>query len=122
MGGRGTFASGIVVPYTFNTVGFIDGMKILEGIDGAHGLPAEAHSSRAYVQRLANGNVKTIRFYDKNHRPRFEVAYHPEKKLDPTGKNVLHYHTIHGDIAKRSEAKPLTEAMRRRFSKYFKEG
>ncbi len=58
MGGRGTYASGNNVPYTFKAVGFVDGMKVVEGLGGVHGLPAEAHSSNVYVQRLANGNIK----------------------------------------------------------------
>ena len=29
MGGRGTFASGNAVPYTYNTVGKIDGVKVI---------------------------------------------------------------------------------------------
>lgn len=120
MGGRGTFASGIIVPFTYETVGTVDGMKVLEGKDGLHGLPAEAHSSYAYVQRLVNGHIKTIRFYDKGHRPIFEIANHPERRLDSSGKNVLHYHIIHGDIANRSQAMRLTKAMKRRYGKYFR--
>ena len=33
MGGRGTFASGNTVPYTYNTVGKIAGVKVLEPIN-----------------------------------------------------------------------------------------
>lgn len=120
MGGRGTYASGVIVPYTFETVGFVDGMKALKGIGNVHGLPAEAHSSYVYVQRLENGNVKTIRFYDKGHRPIFEVANHPEKSLDPSGANVMHYHIIDGDITKRGKAHRFTKAMKKRYGKYFK--
>ncbi len=49
MGGRGTFVSGKKVAYTYETVGKIDGVKILKGILGKHGLPEEAHSSSAYI-------------------------------------------------------------------------
>ena len=35
MGGRGTFAAGNPVPYTFETVDKIDGVKVLQPIDNA---------------------------------------------------------------------------------------
>ena len=38
MGGRGTFASGNTVPYTYNTVGKIDGVKILKPMDSSKSL------------------------------------------------------------------------------------
>lgn len=49
MGGRGSFAAGNRVPYAYKTVGHINGVKVLEGIGNQHGLPAEAHSSFAYI-------------------------------------------------------------------------
>ena len=39
MGGRGTFAAGKIVPYTYETVGKIHDIKILKGTNGKHGLP-----------------------------------------------------------------------------------
>ena len=59
MGGRGTFASGNTVPYTYNTVGKIGGIKVLKGVQGKHGLPEEAHSSNAYISLHPNGSVRT---------------------------------------------------------------
>ena len=52
MGGRGTFASGNNVPYTFETVFKIEGVKVSKVIldengkpvSNQHGLPAESHS------------------------------------------------------------------------------
>lgn len=60
MGGRGTFASGNTVPYTYNTVGKIDGVKILKPMDSSKSLklPEEAHSSSSYVL-LDKDNVFT---------------------------------------------------------------
>ena len=34
MGGRGTFASGNHVGYTYETVGMIEGVKVLQGLNG----------------------------------------------------------------------------------------
>ena len=59
MGGRGTFASGNTVPYTYNTVVKIGGIKVLKGMQGKHGLPEEAHSSNAYISLHPNGSVRT---------------------------------------------------------------
>ena len=44
MGGRGTFAFGNMVAYTYQTTGTISGVKVLSGLNGKHGLPEEAHS------------------------------------------------------------------------------
>ena len=45
MGGRGTFAAGKTVAYTYQTVDKIEGVKVLVGMNGKHSLPEEAHSS-----------------------------------------------------------------------------
>ncbi len=37
MGGRGTFAIGNMVAYTYETIDFIEGIKILSGLNGKHG-------------------------------------------------------------------------------------
>ena len=41
MGGRGTFASGNPVPYSYETIGIIDGVKVLQKLDkkASAGLP-----------------------------------------------------------------------------------
>lgn len=78
MGGRGTFAAGNPVPYTYETVGKISGVKVIQGINGSSkGLPAEAHSSNAYIQLHPDGKFKMYREYDKDHYLVKEIAYHP---------------------------------------------
>lgn len=47
MGGRGSYAAGNNVEYTYKTVGMVDGVKILQGIGNKHGLPESSHSSEA---------------------------------------------------------------------------
>ena len=84
MGGRGTFAAGSVVPYTFRTVGKVWGIKVLEGIGSAHGLPYESHSSNAYIQLNPDGTVRTLRFYGSDHRIKLDIAKHGEVNLDPS--------------------------------------
>jgi hypothetical protein len=128
MGGRGTFAAGNPVPYSYETVGNIEGIKVLEGIAGKHGLPESAHSSNAYIKLNADGTFREMRFYDKNHTLTMEIAYHPEKSL--TGDNhtpVLHYHIYDQRFSQnkagpfeRSPAKILTNEMKEKYKKYFK--
>lgn len=119
MGGRGTFAAGNIVAFTYRTIGKIAGVKILAGLMGKHGLPEEAHSSRAYIKLKPDGTFHEIRIYDKDHFLRYEIAYHPEPNIDPSRKPVLHYHKYSRDF-KRSHAKPITEKVKQRFKKYFK--
>ncbi len=128
MGGRGTFASGNSVAYSYQTVGNIEGVKVLEGISGKHGLPESAHSSSAYIKLNSNGTFREMRFYDKSHRLIMEIAYHPEKSL--TGDNhtpVLHYHIYDERFSQnkvgpfsRTPAKALTSEMKEEYGKFFK--
>lgn len=119
MGGRGTFAAGNTVAFTYSTVGTIEGVKVLTGLNGKHGLPEEAHSSSAYIKLKPDGTFHEMRLYDKDHYLRYEIAYHPEPKLGSKGKPVLHYHIYNRDFS-RTGAMKMTKAMRKHFSKYLK--
>ena len=66
MGGRGTFAVGNAVPYVYETTGTIEGVKVLQGVNGKHGLPEESHSSRAYIKLKPDGTFHEMRIYDKD--------------------------------------------------------
>lgn len=94
MGGRGTFAVGNSVPYTYKTVGKIEGVKVLQGLNGKHGLPEEAHSSSAYIKLKPDGTFHEMRIYDANHYLVKEIAYHPEPNLNAGNRaeNILHIH------------------------------
>lgn len=94
MGGRGTYASGNNVAYTYETIGKISGAKILSPMNkGKSGsLPEESHSSRAYIQLDKNGVFRRIRFYNEGHLPILELDYHNEKGLSKHGESVLHVH------------------------------
>ena len=67
MGGRGTFASGISVAYTYATIDTIEGIKVLGKIDPTKSgsLPEEAHSSNAYIQLDKEGVFRRMRFYNE---------------------------------------------------------
>ena len=122
MGGNGTFAAGNIVAYRWRTVEVIDGVKVLEPIDSRASpkLPEEAHSSRMYIKMYKDGNFSQLRIYDKTHRLRFEIAYHPEAELDDSRRPVLHYHLYTHPGFKHGKAKFATKRMIDRFGKYMK--
>ena len=120
MGGRGTFASGKTVAYSYETVGKIEGVKELRGIDRKHSLPEEAHSSRAYIKLKPDGTFHEMRIYDKDRYLVKEIAYHPEPKL--TGnrhENGLHVHEYNRKFD-RTDARRLADEELRRYRKYLK--
>jgi len=120
MGGRGTYAAGNNVPYTYETVGKIEGVKVLQGLNGRHDLPVEAHSSEAYIQLYPDGNFKMLLFFDKEHYLTFEVGYHPETELDKNRKPILHVHEYpeHDNFKKRT-TRLMTEKEYDALKKYF---
>jgi len=135
MGGRGTFAAGNPVPYTyevdtsFSADGKYKGIKVLKGMEetGKHGLPESSHSSTAYLKMNPDGSFNMMRVYDKNHNLRLEIAYHVEDQLG-NGK-VLHYHTYGTSFSQNAKGKPdRTTAKKlhknskifRTYNKYFK--
>lgn len=128
MGGRGTFAAGNTVAYNYKTIGTIDGIKILQGIEGKHGLPESSHSSEAYIKLKPDGTFHEMRFYNKEHVLYMEIAYHPEESL--TGNRhtpILHYHLYNESFSKnktgafkRSRAEKLSDEMKKKYKKYFR--
>ena len=125
MGGRGTYAAGRNVAYTYETVGKIDGVKILKPIDSSKSLklPEEAHSSSSYVLLDKDGVFHQYREYNANHEVVLEIGYHYEKSL---GKgDVLHIHIYqkpgveyHKD--KTTEKRFLTRDEYKKYKKFFK--
>lgn len=93
MGGRGTFASGNPVPYSYETVGKIGGIKILRPIDKTKSLklPEESHTANnAYLLLDGDGVFHQYREYNENHEVIFEIGYHHEKGMGDG--DVLHVH------------------------------
>lgn len=125
MGGRGTFASGNQVAYTYNTVGYIDGVKILKPIDSSKSLklPEEAHSSSSYILLDKDNVFHQYREYNANHEVILEIGYHHEKSL---GKgDILHIHIHqkpgidnHNDST--TEKRKLNRAEYQKYKKFFK--
>ncbi len=121
MGGRGTYAAGNFVAYTYETVGYIEGVKVLRGLNGKHGLPEEAHSSTAYIKLKPDGTFHEMRIYDSDHYLVKEIAYHPEPKLNNGKKeNVLHVHDYQRDNFKDRSPRFLTQEEMKSYKKFFK--
>lgn len=123
MGGRGTFAIGNIVDYTYETVGKIYGVKVLQGLSGKHSLPEESHSSAAYIKLKPNGTFHELRLYDENHYLIKEIAFHPEPKLNNGNRtdSILHVHEYpeSNNFQKRS-TRLITKQEYEKYKKFFK--
>lgn len=125
MGGRGTYASGNNVAYSYETVDKIDGVKVLKPMDSSKSLklPEESHSSSSYVLLDNEGVFHQYRDYNSNHEVVLEIGYHHERAL---GKgDVLHIHIhqkpgieYHND--KTTEKRLLTRDEYNKYKKFFK--
>lgn len=121
MGGRGTFAAGNPVPYSYQTVGTIDGVKVLVGTGGKHSLPEEAHSSSAYIKLKSDGTFHEMRIYDKDHYLVKEIAYHREPKIsDNRTDNVPHVHEYPRNDFKNRTTRPITADEIKKYRRFFK--
>lgn len=122
MGGRGTFAAGNSVPYSYQTVATIEDVKVLVGLGSKHGLPEEAHSSSAYIKLKPDGTFHEMRIYDENHYLVMEIAYHPEPGLNGGNRqdNVLHIHEYKRDNFKDRAPRLPTPDEIKQFRKYLK--
>lgn len=122
MGGRGTYAAGKSVDYTYETVGYIEGIKVLEKLNKGDSisLPEEAHNSNSYILLDHQGNFRMYREYDENHYLKYEIGYHPEKNIDSSRKPVLHVHEYKPDNFKDRKARSITDAEKEKYKKYFR--
>ena len=125
MGGRGTFASGNNVAYTYKTVGKIGGMKVLQPNSPTSSLklPEEAHSSSSYILLDKNGTFHQMRIYNEKHEAIFEIGYHNEASLGK-GK-ILHVHEYKspGELSHKTAKKFMIgpgDKYYEKYQKYFK--
>lgn len=123
MGGKGTFADGKNVPYTYEKIGEINGVKILEPLNKSSSLklPEESHSSSSYVVLDKNGIFHQYREYNKEHLPVFEIGYHFEKGISEAGEHVFHVHEYSKPgVDNRKPARKITQAEYEKYKKFFK--
>lgn len=121
MGGRGTFAVGNNVAYTYITVCKIEGVKVLSGLGKLHNLPEESHSSNAYIKVDNQGNFVRYREYNKDRTSHFDIDYHVEPKI--TGnrtEKVFHIHFYNKNGERDVIGRKLTDQEIMQYKKYFK--
>ena len=124
MGGRGTYAAGNNVPYQYKTVGFIEGVKILEPINpkASRRLPEEAHSSQSYIKLDSDGKFSQYREYNDKHELVLEISYHREVNVYHDGDTgpVLHAHDYTNKDKGKNWHKPARGLTLSEFKKYKK--
>lgn len=120
MGGRGAYTQGKANGYTYETVGKIDGVKVLQKIDkkASLGLPEESHSSSAYILKYLNGNFKQMRFYNSDHTAKFDIDYHYEPKLGGRNTPVYHIHVYKNGVREKI-GRTLTNNEYEKYKKFF---
>ena len=101
MSGRGSVATkGYIDTKEYDTVELVYDAKVLKGTSKQyHSLPDYSHSAEAiYIKYEEDGSFREMRFYNAKHEAVIEIAYHPEPKLSPSGKDrktpILHYHLL----------------------------
>ena len=90
MGGRGAYTEGKQQNYVYETVGKVDGVKVLVSINAksSYSMPAEAHSASSYtILDKKHGKFRQYREFNDNHLPTFEIGYHFESGLSENGKD-----------------------------------
>lgn len=119
MGGRGTFASGNPVPYTYETVDKIRGVKVLQGLGGKHNLPEESHSSNSYILTDRAGNFVRFRKFNADHTSKFDIDYHPERKISGHYNPIFHIHEYNKRI-RDPLGRTLTDTEYKKYKKFFR--
>lgn len=119
MGGRGTFAINKKTNYNYKTIGQIEDVKILEGINGKHNLPEEAHSSKAYIKVDNYGNFVRYREFNSDKTSHFDIDYHPEYKISKNYKPIYHIHFYNNGV-RDPVGRKLTKNEFIKYRKYFK--
>ena len=121
MGGRGTYAVGNNVGYTYKTVDKIEGVKVLSGLGKLHNLPEESHSGNAYIKLDNQGNFVRYREYNTDKTTHFDIDYHIEPKI--TGnrtEKVFHIHFYNKNGERDVVGRKLTQQEIKRYKKYFR--
>ena len=91
-------------------------LRLLKKADGESNM-----TFNDYAEELLSRTIRRMyREYDENHYLRFEIAYHPEKNIDPSRKPVLHVHEYKPDDFSNRKARPLTKEEYEKYKKYFK--
>ena len=63
----------------YETVGTIEGVKVVRRISGSNKVPEESYTSKAYMTLYKDGNFQRLRIFDDSHKPKFDIDYHTEQ-------------------------------------------
>lgn len=120
MGSRGSFleSGGFRVPARWQTVGYIDGIKVLEPKDPRASINLPERSSTpgtTYVAYRKDGVFKQLTTFDENRMPVYQIDYGPHE-----GNVSLHVHFFVGSKRLRDPVilfpgNPIYEKYRRLF-------
>ena len=112
MGGRGAYSEGKASGFTYETVGKIDGVKIINPTSKRDSLklPEESHTARnRYLILDKAGVFRQYREYNENHQVVFEIGYHFESGMSKGGESVLHVHEYASPgVEHRGKARDIT--------------
>lgn len=124
MSSRGSLAkNGHVTNKDYETIRITEnGVKILNGIGNNHSLPELSHSPNSIYAKLKDdGTLHELRFFNSEGYPVFEIANHPEPRLNGGDRktNVLHIHTFDG--MNRNPAMHMDNKTKVKYYRYLKE-
>lgn len=125
MGSRGAFADVNAGDFTFvdggqtfNSIGKVDGVKVLVRTDGySVKAPEYSHTAKRTYAVIQDGKLKHLTFYDENHNQYVSIDLlheHGSKRLKPH-KHLYLDHTDDGIPISDSELK-LINKIKRRFN------
>lgn len=118
MGGRGSYASGNRT-YEYETIGTIEGVKVVQKIKGSNKIPEESYTSMAYVQFDRDGDIKRYREFNDDHTPKFDIDYQREPAISKKGKSYhIHYYGSQYENG-RSQAMPISKQDLFKYIKFF---
>ncbi len=116
MGGRGSYASGKRT-YEYETIGMIEGVKVVRRINGSNKVPEESYTSKAYIVKNKDGSIRQYREFDEKHKPKMDVDYQIKPSYDKKNK-TLHIHDYKN--GERQPARIPTKDEYSKYEKYFK--
>ena len=128
MSSRGSFArNGHITNCEYTTKNITSsGVKILIGIGNNHSLPEYSHTPNSIYAKLKKDGVTLheLRFFNEKGFPVFEIAYHPESKINNGNKkdSIVHFHFFDG-INRYPKAYRMDEypEIKEKYKKYLKE-
>lgn len=121
MGGRGTFAAGKQVAYTYETVDYVDGIKVLLPKDtkASISLPERSNTpGTSYLSYRKDGTFDQLRVFGDDRIPTLDIDYGKHR-----GKKSLHVHYYKDGV--RGSGNDVVvlhpgDALYERYKRYFK--